>query len=220
MTNMAPSSSPALPVLLLGTGSPRRHRIMSEVAIPFEVFHPEMDEFHDDWDGVRTASVNALAKHACCRNRFPGRWILTADTIVEFNGRCLGKPRDPAHATEMLLSFSGKVQHVFTAVALSAPDSEAPDLRVAGSSVRFLTLSRTDVAAYLEAAKPWDRAGAYDIDTHGERILSGFFGSYTNIMGLPAETVLDWLRAHAYPVPSGGRVPTPPAGWFGKELPL
>ncbi len=185
--------------LLLGSMSPRRHRIVAALGIPFEVAEPAVFEMHDDRDAVRTAATNALAKHAWCRARHPGCWILTADTVVEFEGTCLGKPRDPEQAAAFLRSYSGKAQQVFTAVALSAP-GEPPDLRVAASSLRFRTLTEEAIRAYLDLAAPYDRAGAYDVDAHGARIVAGTCGSYTNIMGLPAETVADWFRARGCPV--------------------
>lgn len=204
-----PTSAPAL---LLGTASPRRHRILAALGVRFEVACPGVEEVHDDADAVRTVSANALAKHAWCQERFQNRWILTADTVVEFEGVCVGKPRDAAHAAALLRSYAGKAQHVFTAVALSVPQGSV-DVRVLASSLRFRALDDLAVAEYLRLAGTLDRAGAYDIDTHGERIIQGFVGSYTNIMGLPAEAVRDWLVAHGYPLAACGRVLTPPPAW-------
>ena len=187
-------------IFIAATASPRRHRILADLGVAFEVFVPDCPEIHDDADAVRTVSVNALAKHAACARIHPDAWILAADTVVAFNGRCLGKPASPRDAHAMLLAFSGATQEVFTAVAMSAP-RQAAELRVAASSVTFRALDDAAVAAYLEAAQTFDRAGGYDIATHGERIIAAHSGSYTNIMGLPAETVRDWLLAHAYPLP-------------------
>lgn len=209
---LRPAPSDSRPELLLGTASPRRHRILEALGVRFAVARPDVDELHDEADAVRTVSVNALAKHAWCRARHADRWILTADTIVEFEGRCVGKPRDAGHATELLRAYSGKAQHVFTAVALSVPGG-GPDVRVVASSLRFRALDASAAAEYLRLARTLDRAGAYDIDTHGERIIEAYVGSYTNIMGLPAEVVADWLVAHGYPLADGGGVLTPPPVW-------
>lgn len=183
---------------IAATASPRRHRILSSLGVEFTVFEPECDEIHDASDAVRTVTCNALAKHAACAKRNPDAWILAADTVVEFEGRSIGKPSSPDEAARMLLSFSGKPQHIFTAVAMSTPRHE-PELRVVASSVLFRNYTADTVAAYLDKARTFDRAGAYDIDTCGDMIVASHCGSYTNIMGLPAETVADWLAANAYP---------------------
>lgn len=187
-------------LLIAATSSLRRHRILAGLGVAFEVFVPDCPEIHDGANAVRTVSVNALAKHAACARVHPDAWILAADTVVSSNGRCIGKPASPQDAHAMLLACSGATQEVFTAVALSVPGQPA-ELRVVASSVTFRPLDDAAVAAYLEAARTYDRAGAYDIATHGEKIIAAHAGSYTNIMGLPAETVRDWLLARGYLLP-------------------
>lgn len=186
---------------IAATGSPRRHKILNQLGVVFTVFYPKSQEIHYRDDPVRTVSTNALAKHTECAKQFPESWILAADTVVEFEGCCLGKPTDPPDARRMLLSYSGKPQTVFTAVALSSPQ-QAPDLRIVASAVQFKPYNADVVEAYLTRAHPYDRAGAYDIDAYGDMLIAAYTGSITNIMGLPAESVSDWLRAHAYPFPS------------------
>ena len=185
---------------LAATASPRRHKILAALGVNFTVFEANGQEIHDESDAVRTVSSNALAKHASCSRLNPSAWILAADTVVEFNGRCLGKPATPDDARRMLIAFSGKSQQIFTAVALSTP-SHDPELRIVASSVRFRDYGPETVEAYLNQAQTYDRAGAYDIDTLGEMIIASYAGSYTNIMGLPSEVVQDWLVAHRYPFP-------------------
>ena len=184
---------------IAATTSPRRHKILAALGVDFAVFRTECPEIHDEADAVRTVSVNALAKHHACAKSNAASWILSADTVVEFEGRCLGKPSSPEDARRMLLSFAGKSQHIFTAVAVSTPFHEA-ELRIVASSVSFRNYGLETVDAYLEKAKTFDRAGAYDIDTFGDMLIAAHTGSYTNIMGLPSETVQDWLLANAYPL--------------------
>jgi len=186
---------------IAGTASPRRHRILTQLGVDFTIFLPDCAEIHDVQNPVKTVTANALAKHSVCARNDAEAWILTADTVVEFEGRCLGKPTDPDDARRMLLSYSGKPQTVFTAVALSAPQ-QAPDLRIVASAVQFKPYGAEVVEAYLTRAHPYDRAGAYDIDASGDMLIAAYTGSLTNIMGLPAESVSDWLRANAYPFPT------------------
>lgn len=187
------------------TASPRRHKILAALGVEFTVFQTTCVEIHDDADAVRTVAVNALAKHRDCAKTNAGSWILAADTVVEFEGRCLGKPASPEDARRLLLSFAGKPQHIFTAVAMSTP-CHSPELRIVASSVLFRRYGLETVEAYLEKAKTLDRAGAYDIDTFGDMLIASHTGSYTNIMGLPAEVVKDWLLANAYEFKTPGDI--------------
>ncbi|MDD4102256.1 MAG: Maf family protein [Kiritimatiellae bacterium] len=178
--------------LILGSGSPRRKKILQELGCAFRAVAAEAAEIHDATDPVRTVAENALAKYRACRRRHAAAALITADTLVWFEGRLIGKPVDLEEAAGFLRSFSGRVQTVFTGLALGMPGTE-PEIRVEASSVLFKTLSEAAISEYLERTRPLDRAGAYDIDENGELLIAGYSGSYTNIMGLPQETVRDWL---------------------------
>ena len=182
-------------VLILGSASPRRAKILSGLGCVFRVAMADAAEIHDASDPVRTVADNALAKYLACRLRNPDCALITADTLVWFAGRLIGKPRDLAEAAVFLREFSGRVQTVYTGLALGLPGRE-PDIRVEASSVKFKVLSPVTIEAYLAKTRPLDRAGANDIDENGDLLIESYSGSYTNIMGLPRETVRDWLCGH------------------------
>lgn len=183
--------------LVLGSASPRRSKILQTLGCAFEVCAVDADEIHDSADPVHTVVTNAAEKYRACRARCPAAAIIAADTLVWFGGRLIGKPADLEEAAAFLRAFSGRSQIVYTGVALGLP-GQAPDLRVEASSVRFKPLTEAVIQAYLERTRPLDRAGAYDIDENGELLIAGTSGSYTNVMGLPAAPVRDWLAAHGF----------------------
>lgn len=180
--------------LVVGSVSPRRHRLLRDLGIAFDVLAADVPEIHEQSDPVGTVVHNALAKHAPCRCRRSDACILTADTLVLFDGHLIGKPRDLEEAASFLRRFSGRTQTVYTGLALSLPGRD-PDLRVEASAVHFRPLDESTIREYLRRTRPMDRAGAYDIDENGEWLISGYGGSYTNIMGLPVEVVSDWFVA-------------------------
>lgn len=184
------------PALLLASASPRRRAVLADLGVNFLVRPADVDEprLADPVASVRAA---ALAKHAAAAKAAdPALAVLAADTLVECDGRTIGKPRDREDAVATLLFLSGREHRVHTAVALSAPAVRtAPDLFVETTRVRFRTLSRGDAESYLDEAKTLDRAGAYDIATFGERVVASLDGSFTNVMGLPAEALAPRLAA-------------------------
>ena len=56
--------------------------------------------------------------------------------------------------------------------------------------VRFRELSDEDIEAYFDLVNPLDKAGAYGIQEHGDRIIEGIEGDFDNVMGLPVSMVL------------------------------
>jgi septum formation protein len=187
----APPQAPCR--LVLASASPRRRAILASLGLVFEAAEPEVDEtIHVD-DPRRTAAVNAARKHRWGRDRFPGAAIIAADTVIDFDGRCILKPADLEEAAACLRAFSGRTHRVLTGVALSTPGT-GMELQVDVSEVRFRRLSQNDIRAYFARVDPMDKAGAYDIDQHPELIIDAYTGSRTNIMGLAEETVRAWLE--------------------------
>ena len=171
--------------LTLASGSPRRAKILRDLGVDFVVEKSDAPEVCWPHDPERTVRENALAKGAAAKNAGGGR-VLSADTIVWFDGRVYGKPRDLDEARKFLRELSGNVHTVFTGVAC---DGEA---KVVGSDVRFRRLDDAAIDEYVERVRPTDRAGAYDIDESGDLIVEGYVGSYENIMGLPVEPLREW----------------------------
>lgn len=192
-------TSAPTPALILASASPRRRRILEDLGLTFTVLVPEVEEVHYDDRPRATVAENALLKSRWCQARCPDRLSIAADTAIDFNGRCIPKPADLTEAFAFLRAFSGASHRVLTAVAFFNPAAGAaadPDVRVVESTVTFKRLADDDIRQYFSLVDPLDKAGAYDIDQHGDLIIAGYDGSYTNIVGLPVETVSNWLAIH------------------------
>ena len=185
--------------LILASGSPRRAKILRDLGVEFEVVKTEAPEVSIPHNPVRTVTENACAKlHAALAATsaaapvgLAGRAILAADTIVWFNNRIYGKPRNLDEAKEFLLELSGQTHVVFTGVAFHAEDGTEQTVCVE-SHVTFRELSEEMIEEYVARVHPTDRAGAYDIDESGDLVVASYTGSYENIMGLPVEPLRDF----------------------------
>ncbi|MBO7685877.1 MAG: septum formation protein Maf [Kiritimatiellae bacterium] len=180
--------------LILASGSPRRAKILRDLGVDFEIVKTEAAEVSIPHDPVRTVTENACAKlrAAVAQERDPpeveGRAILAADTIVWFDNRIYGKPRDLDEAKAFLRELSGQTHTVFTGIAFGDGKGEgALATACVRSEVTFRELSEEMIEEYVARVHPTDRAGAYDIDESGDLIISSYTGSYENIMGLPVE---------------------------------
>ncbi len=169
--------------LTLASGSPRRAKILQEHGVDFVIVKSDAEEVCYPSDPERTVRENALAK-----GRLPSvsSGVLSADTIVWFNNKVYGKPKDLEEAKAYLRELSGNVHTVFTGVAYDG------EVRVCRSDVKFHDLSEAKIDEYVARVKPTDRAGAYDIDESGDLIVERWMGSYENIMGLPLEPLKEW----------------------------
>jgi septum formation protein len=140
----------------------------------------------------------ARAKAQAVAARFPGTWVLAADTTVALGAELLGKPRDPAEAREMLNRLSGRTHAVYTGVALAGRAQEATVVR---TGVTFRTLSAGEIDWYVSTGEPLDKAGAYAVQGKGGFLVAAVEGSPTNVIGLPLGETLELLTRAGVPLP-------------------
>lgn len=164
----------------LRSGSPRRVKILSDLGLFFTLSKSDAPEVSYADDPEKTVRENALIKAGGEMN------TLSADTIVHFNGKIYGKPRDLNEAKQFLSELSGNIHSVYTGVQWQG------EVKVVRSDVKFRNLTSLDIDDYVAKVMPIDRAGAYDIDESGAMIVESYTGSYENIMGLPLEPLKEW----------------------------
>ena len=171
--------------IYLASGSPRRQELLTQLGVAFEKIVPGIEEQRRPQESAqqyvtRLAREKAQAGVAMVDQDLP---VLGADTIVILNGEVLEKPRDAAHAAEMLGKLSGETHQVMTAVALADRQKTLDALVV--TDVTFRVLSEHDIAGYVASGEPLDKAGAYGIQGLGGCFVRKINGSYHAVVGLP-----------------------------------
>lgn len=181
--------------LILASTSPRRQSLLAELGIPFTISAPKLaQETLDPALPLAEALEHlALEKARSVARDNPQTLVLGADTIVCKDGALLGKPRDAAHAAQMLRTLSGAEHQVITAVALTCTESQKSITRHAQSSVHFRTLSEQEIQDYIASREPLDKAGAYGIQGQGGKFVEKLQGPYDNVVGLPLDLVRQML---------------------------
>lgn len=123
--------------------------------------------------------------------------VIGADTVVEMDGRALGKPADVDAAADMLRRLSGAEHRVYTGVTLLAccgggrrEVSFSEETRVV-----FYSMQESEIADYIRTGEPMDKAGSYGIQGIGGRFVKEICGSYDNVVGLPTAQLYQKLRA-------------------------
>jgi septum formation protein len=182
-------------VLILASASPRRQELLRESGIAFEV-HPAHIAEERLADEAPRAYACRLAheKAQAVAAKFPGRFVLGADTIVVAGDEVLEKPRDAADAARMLRLLSGRGHEVTTAVSLASPEGGA-DTRCATTEVFFRELREEEIERYVAGGEPMDKAGAYAIQGGAGQWVRRIEGEYSNVVGLPVSLVTEMLRS-------------------------
>lgn len=118
-----------------------------------------------------------------------GHLILSADTIVYFQGEALGKPKDQNEAFKTLTKLSGQTHQVITAFCLWNTLEKRDITRHCISQVKFRPLTEKEIWDYIATGDPMDKAGSYGIQSLGRDFVEEFTGTLENIAGLPVDEI-------------------------------
>ena len=161
--------------IVLASGSPRRRELLERIGITdFLVRVPEVEEYVPE--GLLPSQVvEYISKEkaeVAARLCEPEEIVITA-----------GKPRDDAHALEMLTALQGRRHTVCTGLTVcqggrSFTESESTD-------VFFRSASQAELQSYIATGEPMDKAGAYGVQGRGALLVERLEGDFFNVMGLP-----------------------------------
>jgi septum formation protein len=178
-----------VPRVILASQSPRRRELLALVGIPHTVQPADIDETYlPGEEPAAHAERLAREKAATVAAGNPEALVIGSDTIVVVDGDVLGKPRDEAHAAQMLMRLSGRSHVVMTAVAVRWRGAERSAVEVVG--VTFHALDPEEIHAYVATREPMDKAGAYGIQGYGATIVQRVDGDYFAVMGLPLQRMV------------------------------
>lgn len=180
---------------ILASASPRRAELLRQIGLSFTVCPADADETIDaSLSPAETVRTLSRRKAEAIREKGGDTTcpILAADTLVEADGRLLGKPKNEADAFSILSSLSGKTHRVYTGMTVIFRGKTAS--RVCQTDVTFRTLSEADIRAYIATGEPLDKAGAYGIQGIGALLVKEIHGDYNNVVGLPIALLCEMMN--------------------------
>ena len=180
--------------LILASGSPRRQQFFKDLDLDFEIRLKEIEEIYPpELKAEEITNYLAELKASAFEGELQANEILiTSDTIVWYNGRALGKPKDEQDAFDILKSLSNTTHEVITSVCFKT--NKNSNLLYEITKVTFNELSDEAIRYYIKNYKPFDKAGAYGIQEWiGFVGVSKIEGSYANVMGMPTDKVYEYL---------------------------
>lgn len=176
-------------MLILASKSPRRKELLKQIGIPFVVVVSDAEEVSgNSWTPAALVVENAKRKARAVAEKYPDSPVLGADTVVSSERKIFGKPKDKDEARKMLTALSGKMHEVTTGLALINRN----EIRTTSvtTKVFFDTMTKADIDAYIATEEPMDKAGAYAIQGKAARFIEKIEGSYSNVVGLPLNALI------------------------------
>lgn len=197
----------SVPELVLASASPARLATLRGAGVRPAVVVSAVDE-----DAVVAASrvtgardvaqLLARAKAEDVAGVRSGGLVVGCDSVLELDGRVLGKPRDAADATARWREMRGRGGVLHTGHWLvdtrSADPAGGPRDRpavgaVASTVVHFADLTDDEIDAYVATGEPLRVAGGFTIDGRGGPFVRAVEGDHHNVVGISLPLLRDLL---------------------------
>ncbi|MHC4331976.1 MAG: Maf family protein, partial [Planctomycetota bacterium] len=176
------------PILILASASPRRRQLLAEAGYKFTVVESDVDESTFPVEGVAVreyAERLALAKADNIARKYPDSLVIGADTVVDCQGRIIGKPADAAPhkvITGIAIVCRGRPVCLPSGQPHGVALTQKPIEMVKSDTTTVYPRKMTaeQVAAHIEGGSWRDKAGAYAIKEAGDEFVERIDGSLTN----------------------------------------
>ena len=185
--------------IILASQSPRRHELIKSLNIDFKVILPTFEEKleTDEYSDKIILSLSLSKALSVLDNNNQGTdlfllknsLIISADTVVVYNNKIFGKPKDVNQAKQMLKQLSGNTHFVVTAISVVDTDTKKSISKLTKTYVTFQNLSDELIDKYIKEKQPLDKAGAYGIQELDEKFIKNVTGELDNVIGLPTKTL-------------------------------
>ena len=195
--------------IILGSASPRRRELLSQIGIGFtvrvsdkeEVYHSEIPEEIVKELALMKAENVAIElfeeQQAPPVREETDFVVIGADTVVVLDQKILGKPADEEDAFRMLKSLQGRAHEVFTGVAvLCCKEGKIQTVRshAVKTEVYVHEMTEDEIRGYIATGEPSDKAGSYGIQGAFAKYIDRIDGDYYNVVGLPVSFVYQTLK--------------------------
>ncbi|MFB0616721.1 nucleoside triphosphate pyrophosphatase [Streptomyces sp. AGS-58] len=173
--------------LVLASQSPARLGLLRQAGLAPEVIVSGVDE-----DAVTAptpaelalALAEAKASVVAAKPEVRGALVIGCDSVLELDGRALGKPADAEEATARWQAMRGRAGVLQTGHCVWDTEAGRYVSATASTVVRFGNPSDEEVAAYVASGEPLHVAGAFTLDGRSAPFIEGIEGDHGNVIGI------------------------------------
>lgn len=170
--------------LILASNSPRRKELLRDLGYSFEVIPSNIEEEININNPIQT-EIEKLSynKAYSVFKDNKDSIVIGSDTVVVFNNKIYGKPKDNYEAKKMLQELRNNKHSVITSVSIiSSKQSETFSIT---TDVEFGEINDNEINEYISKENVLDKAGAYAIQGIAKKYIKSINGDFYTVVGLP-----------------------------------
>ncbi len=174
--------------IILASASPRRKEILEQIGLEFNIVPSTCSEVITK--DIPKEIVEELA-YQKAQEVFEkvgeSSIVIGADTIVVYNGKIMGKPKDEDDAFNMINELQSNTHIVYTGVCVFIKENDEIKKIVfsEATQVSVYPMSKDQIRDYIATKEPMDKAGAYAVQGRFTIYIKKIDGDYNNVVGLP-----------------------------------
>ncbi|HHX58695.1 MAG TPA: septum formation protein Maf [Candidatus Moranbacteria bacterium] len=173
--------------IVLASQSSRRKRLLKQIGISeFEIresdYKEDMLAHKEPGDLVQ---ILALEKARDVARHYKNTIVIAADSVISFQGRIIGKPKDENEARELLKQLSGNTNKAYSGLAIIDTKSGKEITDFGWAKVVFRKFTDEEVDSYIATKEPLEMAGAYGLMNKGAVLMKEIKGDFYSIIGFP-----------------------------------
>ena len=175
--------------IVLASASPARLAVLRAAGLEPEVVVSGVDETAFSAGppaelAGQLAQAKAAAVAADLPDRLAGALVIGCDSLLDLDGRALGKPASAQAAVARWREMSGRSGTLVTGHCVIDAATGRQAAAVAATTVRFGSPSEQQIAAYVASGEPLVVAGAFTLDGRGGWFVDGIDGDHGNVLGI------------------------------------
>ena len=180
--------------IILASQSPRRAEILRMIGVSFKVEPSNIHEEINQKIKQNEIPINlSKAKAEKISHKYPDKIIIGADTVVVFNKKIFGKPKDKNESKKMLKVLSGNCHEVITGVTIMNEKLGIVKTFSETTKVFVQKIPTKQIEFYVNNYNTLDKAGSYGIQEWFSVWIKKINGCYYNVMGLPVSKLYRYL---------------------------
>lgn len=190
--------------LILASTSVYRRDLLNRLGLPFQMQAPACDETPKPLETAKELVLRLSREKAeSIKDLYPGAVIIGSDQVAEADGEIIGKPDSHIDAVRQLTEISGRSLTFNTGLCVYNTAIGLIEVDCINVYVKFRTLSRNQIEAYLLSEQPYDCCASFKSEGLGITLVRQIDSSDpTALIGLPLVRLTTMLAQTGIELPS------------------
>ena len=177
-----------VPKLILASASPARRNLLVAAGIDATVQVSGVDESTVDSTSAQALCLTLarLKAEAVAARLNPAgdALVIGCDSVLDLDGKILGKPADPDDARHRWYAMRGRTGVLHTGHCVLHIGTGKRAEAVASTTVHFAEVTDEEIDAYVGTGEPLHVAGAFTLDGRSGPFIESIEGDHSNVIGL------------------------------------